>query len=138
MVHVKPCEIKKKHFSHFNFYNNYNVVRWGFFPSKYEYELLTIKQCTKLIVLLLNTINIQEKKLWKTIRNGKVKIHVRKITAQIVIAFLWRRLSVYTRATTRWRLQLTEFGYQERHATALTRHELKTRRVFVPNIRITQ
>lgn len=63
MVHVKPCEIKKKHFSHFNFYNNCNVVRWGFFSSKYEYELLTIKQCTKLIVLLLNTINIQEKKL---------------------------------------------------------------------------
>lgn len=63
MVHVKPCEIKKNHFSHFNFYNDYNVVRWGFFSSKYEYELLTIKQCTKLVVLLLNTINIQEKKL---------------------------------------------------------------------------
>lgn len=38
-------------------------VDGGFFSSKYEYELLTIKQCTEIVVLLLNTINIQEKKL---------------------------------------------------------------------------
>lgn len=43
MVYVKLCEIKKKYFFYFNFYNNYNVVRWVFFLLKYEYELLIIK-----------------------------------------------------------------------------------------------